>query len=203
MRQRNEGGRTLGIGRFRALRFRLGGPVVTVLTAMLVLGSAGGAQANPFGPTYANGPTHRYYLDSTLIYAHEYNTRQAMTYSLGPTIMNPVEVTSISSTTDVVVRAQHVSSGEKKNWYAWATCNSKTGNVCTRWTIVYNTAKPHGDYRAVACHEIGHTVGLGHHPASEENSNFPSNQRSCLRASPDNWYYADHDKAHLNSRYGS
>ena len=55
----------------------------------------------------------------------------------------------------------------------------------------------------LACHEIGHTVGLLDGEASVYGPNSVSTfaNRSCMRSSPNHDYYSTHNKGHINGKY--
>lgn len=65
--------------------------------------------------------------------------------------------------TDINFYAVRDSTGEEASYYGWATCNtSVSSTVCDRFHVVFNDYVPHPNYAALACHEIGHTIGVMH-----------------------------------------
>lgn len=87
------------------------------------------------------------------------------------------------------------------NVYGWNSCAGFVNGVdpnqtCTmswvRMNLFYTTT---GDMkRVLACHEIGHSVGLRH---PDEGTNLTS----CMHYDFDNFHLSAHDKAHINGKY--
>ncbi|EWS92440.1 hypothetical protein SSIG_02952 [Streptomyces filamentosus NRRL 11379] len=160
------------------------------------------ASANSFGPVFADNGAHSFFLDDDLSSGQKAGMNWARSSSLNPTDMTTSLNKTYNKQVDVWAYGTWKPTGDQTRWYAWAKCvkmvsGSKT--KCDQYTIVFNHKLPHSNYKALACHETGHTVGLGHE--SGKNSSFTSAARSCLRASPDHNYYSNHDKSHINGRY--
>lgn len=65
-------------------------------------------------------------------------------------------------------------------------------NLDSSYDIIMDTAE---ERREIACHELGHTVGLGHY---EVNWDAPS----CMTPPPRPQEYGPHDKDHIAAHYG-
>ena len=126
-----------------------------------------------------------------------------MSYLGSSTAMTTSRTTSLTSSTDVVVGAGYYNYGDYASWYAWTTCTKKVSNTsCDRHDIIINTKNPHSNYRSVMCHEIGHSIGMGHAPAKNSYFTVASGRRSCMRGSPDVVSYSAGDRYRINALYG-
>ncbi|WP_344361154.1 hypothetical protein [Streptomyces gobitricini] len=158
------------------------------------------ASANSFGPTFADNKAHSFFFDDDLSKKQRSGMDWARKNSLAPTDMTTSVNRTYNKQVDVWTYATWNPTGDQKNWYAWTTCVKRaSGSKCDQFTIVFNHKVPHSNYKSLSCHEIGHSVGLGH--ASGKNSSYSSANRSCMRGNPDHNYYAKHDKNHINGRY--
>ncbi|WP_241518712.1 hypothetical protein [Streptomyces sp. CB03238] len=160
------------------------------------------ASANSFGPTFADNKAHSFFFDDDLSSGQRNGMDWARKNSLAPTDMTTSLDSRYNNQVDVWAYATWNPTGDQKNWYAWTTCVKKvsgSSSKCDQFTIVFNHKIPHSNYKSLSCHEIGHSVGLGH--ASGKNSSYSSANRSCMRGNPDHNYYANHDKNHINGRY--
>ncbi|MCH0540079.1 hypothetical protein I3F58_10970 [Streptomyces sp. MUM 203J] len=161
------------------------------------------ASANSFGPTYADNKAHSFFYDDDLSKAQRSGMDWARRNSLGAkTDMTTSVNKKYNRQVDVWVYATWRPTGDQKHWYAWTTCVKRvsgSSSKCDQHTIVINHKLPHSNYKSLSCHEIGHSVGLGH--SKGKNSSYKSADRSCMRGNPDHNYYARHDKKHINGRY--
>jgi hypothetical protein len=112
-------------------------------------------------------------------------------------------MSGLSGGTDVWVGLVYQPPADVRNAYAWSECvivNSSDSDICDLLKISYNNLVPHPDYYELACHEIGHTVGLGHHTAT--NASYSDPNKSCLRGPPPRWHWmSGHDVVHINGHY--
>jgi len=158
--------------------------------------------ANSFGPVFADNASQTFFYDddlgSTRTSAMEYARINALD---APTVMTTSRKTSYTALVDVWSYGEWTPSGDERSWYAWTQCVRLLSiSQCEQHVIVFNMVLPHSDYKSLACHEIGHFVGLGH--ASGLNSDETVSEKSCMRGRPDHRDYAVHDHKHLTSRYG-
>ncbi|MFE7774001.1 hypothetical protein ACFU5O_08880 [Streptomyces sp. NPDC057445] len=172
-------------------------------TAASLFLTAQPASANSFGPGYADNKDHSFFYDDDLSSAQRSGMDWARTKSLaGPTDMTTKVDRTYNNKVDVWAYATWNPTGDQKNAYAWTTCIKRVrsgSEVCDQHTIVFNNRQPHSNLKSLSCHEIGHSVGLGHN--SGKNSSYSSANRSCLRGNPDHTYYSTHDKNHINGHY--
>ncbi|MDW8807474.1 hypothetical protein P1P68_22465 [Streptomyces scabiei] len=184
------------------MRFSLRFLAVPATAIGILLATVQSAQANSFGPLYADNSGHSFFYDDDLSSGQRSGMGWARTNSLGPTDMTTSVNSGYNSQVDVWAYSTWNPTGDQVDWYAWTTCIKKvsgSSSKCDQFTIVFNNREPHSNYKSLSCHEIGHSVGLGHH--SGKNSSFASGNRSCLRGSPDHTAYSSHDKSHINGRY--
>ena len=185
------------------------------VAAALVMTNAVAAQANWSGATgltgcgsgspvnMADGGTH-YFNYVSLNSAVQSAVAWSRTYNYDPTDVNTGYDSTIDSTTDVIVRNQDYTTYCGFDWHSptsggtigLATCDSLSGLRCeqhtVRFDLSYFNAASQPNERGVACHEIGHTLGLTHRDADN----------GCMKTSaPQNTYLTDHDEAHLNANY--
>jgi hypothetical protein len=129
-------------------------------------------------------------------------------------IYNPTDLTVYTSNTDPSPDVWVIDGfSGNNNRYAWVDCslsNSGTGGSgslqwCRGQTLSYNatylSSYPSGlgGYNGLACHELGHTVGLRHN----EHMTLPDGATSCMRTFapyPAN-INAHETTGHLNSYY--
>ncbi|WP_262387153.1 hypothetical protein [Streptomyces sp. TRM49041] len=172
-------------------------------TAAALTLTAQPASANSFGPLFADNKAHSFFYDDDLSSKQRSGMDWARKKSLaGPTDMTTSVNRSYNKQVDVWSYATWNPTGDQKKWYAWTTCVKRvsgSSKKCDQFTIVFNNKVPHSNYKSLSCHEIGHSVGLGH--ASGKNSSYTSANRSCMRGNPDHNYYSKHDKKHINGRY--
>ncbi|WP_147425374.1 hypothetical protein [Bailinhaonella thermotolerans] len=192
-----------------------------VLGAVLALGAVGGlapgAQANDFGYpsgccSFADNGQHWYNDDSL-----ESRTKSAFRYAMGnldaQSVMSDAYDASPNASTDVeAYDAYYVDTWDLDwdgsttgyNLYGYAKCvkaiaptPSEDDWRCDQYEVRFDLRDVDGfstdQRRALACHEVGHTVGLSH---STESS-------SCLRTGAHTTVkYSAHDVSHLYTRYG-
>jgi hypothetical protein len=125
--------------------------------------------------------------------------------SLDPTAINTSIDTSLDTNTDVVVRNDDYTAWCGREWgppdggIALVTCDyllTGSGGKCDRHTVFLLRWFMRGNLdqserRRVACHELGHTVGLKH----------VTSGASCVTEDvipPPSGYYTTHDQNHLN-----
>lgn len=126
----------------------------------------------------------------------------------GSTVINPEYDATLGNHTDVVVRDQNYVDYCGKDWMQGSpdtsgtvgltTCDLTAGAPCDQHTVRINlnyTEKASTDTsekRNLACHEIGHTLGLQHRDAA-----------GCMKQGLSTTYtdYTDHDRAHLTAEY--
>ncbi len=151
----------------------------------------------------ADGGTHWFHYVS-LNSAVQSAVAWTRTYNYDPTDVNTGYDSTLDSATDVIVRNQDYTTYCGFTWHTptspgtigLATCDSLSGLKCeqhtVRFDISYFNAANQSNERGLACHEIGHTLGLTHRDADN----------GCMKTNaPQNTYLTDHDKAHLNTYY--
>jgi hypothetical protein len=155
-----------------------------------------GAQA--FGPSgcclYADNANHTYYPWS-LTAGTLSSLRFAMGFRLDSTDMTTDEFQSQDANTDVVAVDVAYGTDASHSWWGLWTCDtlvSGSSTQCNKGTMRFNLSW--GTPTAVlACHEVGHSVGLDH---SLETS-------SCMvqPTSPTADDFSTHDRSHINGYY--
>lgn len=169
-----------------------------------------GTRGMYFGPYSGSGDSmgQQWHEDSShAVYIHP-NMRtndsngmtSALNYILSPTSMN---VSIVASTTgaDVDVR---IVSGLPSNVLAQTPCIvSVNSSFCRKWQIQYsaNLNNVSSVPIALACHELGHTLGFGHGGLNDLNSGYVPVERTCLRGGPDVYQYAARDKSQITAQY--
>jgi hypothetical protein len=170
--------------------------------AVLVAGVAGTVAASNFGPIgdcgdgyccvcFANNRTHKM--------SYQLNTqfRRAMNWAR-TNVYNPTDVNTVNEVHGRDDVASYTNNYKDSGWYGIVDCvDYRNKKVCDHWHLHINTF--YGPYtrhaaRALACHELGHTLGLQHTTATG----------TCMRtANPANLplKIRPHDRRHLNNRY--
>ena len=158
------------------------------------------ANATYFGPYYADDANHDYYRSSSLSAVQESGIGATMAMLDNTTDMYDTEQSILWAGTDVNFYAVTDSTGEEAGWYAWTECTATvSAEVCNSNDIVFNNHNPHSNYSSLACHEVGHSIGLQHQPGN--NSAYTSTNRTCMRSNPDHTDYSVRDIAHINAQY--
>lgn len=183
--------------------------IYTFIAVMLIavagsIVAASDAKADYFGARYADNSSHDFWYSYTNLGSARYNgVHNARIYSLEPTDISTSQVSTPTIYTDVLV----IMSNPNPSFptaYAWFTCTTTIGSDrCDQGVVYLSNTVPHSDYWSLACHEIGHSVGLkdGQNATYGVNSSSPTADRSCMRSSPDHRYYSNHDKGHINAKY--
>jgi hypothetical protein len=155
-----------------------------------------GAQA--FGPSgcclYADNANHTYYPWS-LTAGTLSSLRFAMGFRLDSTDMTTDEFQSQDANTDVVAVDVAYGTDASHSWWGLWTCDtlvSGSSTQCNKGTMRFNLSWGTPD-AVIACHEVGHSVGLDH---SLETS-------SCMvqPTSPTADDFSTHDRSHINGYY--
>lgn len=149
----------------------------------------------------ANNATH--WIDRFALETHQLN---AITWAATTIYTVPqVEIDSKFSTSTPDVRAVDGYYGDNGNW-AWTMCDEYArygGDAAahTKWCapqiLVFNLTQKAANYsseektKAIACHELGHTLGLRHLATN-----------SCMKFKQTLYkYLLDHEKTHLKTFY--
>ncbi len=157
------------------------------------------------GLNEADNATHTFhYVD--LAEHNENATTWARANILNPTAVNTVYDSTLDDLTDVVVRDQRYDDYCGHDWMTpgnsgvvgLASCDDdNSANECERHTVRYNINFTAGtttaNRRGLACHELGHTLGLAHRTSST----------SCMQQGYPKpaLAYSTHDRDHLNDNY--
>jgi hypothetical protein len=188
--------------------------VATVFLAITAFGPSLPAQADNYsgqtgdtgctGLNEADNATHSFhYVDLAQISTAA--TNWARTNVLNPTAINTTYDSTLDNLTDVVVRDQHYVDYCGYDWLqpggsgvvGLATCDSQSpSGQCEQHTARYNLnftqSTSTSNQRGLACHELGHTLGLEHRTST-----------SCMQQGypkPVN-DYSPHDKNHISNNY--
>jgi len=167
--------------------------------ALAALGAAGvllaptAALANTFGPTgccaWADNSNHTYF-NNQLTLGNAAAMNYAMNTRLASTDMSVDEFQSWNNDTDVVA----YDTDYNEPWWGNYVCEvlvSGSSTKCNRATLRFDLTNGTAT-TAVTCHEVGHSVGLGHSTASG----------SCMREVFDTVNdYDSHDRSHINGYY--
>ena len=189
----------------------LTGTAVSIDLLMSVIGLAP-LSASPFGTAeggslFADNSDHTFFNSSL-----ETITRDAVAHGRVNALDNGTDMTtqllgSVDGNTDVVSYDANYTTYWNIQWdnqtgqgniYGATKCVSTSGagsGRCQKYEVRYDLpdiqAATVDTRNTVACHEIGHTVGLGHGAAD-----------SCMLASnATSTGYSQHDKDHINSKY--
>lgn len=192
----------------RRLTMRARGPCLTAVTlAVVLVGSltaASGAWAYvpsvPKQPYYADSLTHTYSLSSSSLTSTQRSAATAAMNYLGSSTNMTTQAVAQTATTDVVINGSWPSTAPYNSYYAWTTCSKAlNSSYCDRFRIAVNRNKSHSNWRSLFCHEIGHTLGF-QNPGGK-NSDATSEEKTCMRSSPDVIVYAAEDRAWINWWY--
>jgi hypothetical protein len=173
--------------------------------SFLVLGPAALAAApadTAFRKPYADNAEHTFFTATSLSTTQRDAAVWVMQNSVdSPTDMFDTRMTYQSSATDVVFSAATYTKAPYSGWYAWATCEQMVflSDRCEQFTVKFNNKNPHSNYKALACHEVGHTIGFADGTGSNKDATTAA--RTCMRANPDVTKYASADVTKINKRY--
>jgi hypothetical protein len=155
------------------------------------------ASANAFGPSgccyYADNSIHTFYPWS-LTSGTLSSLRYAMNTRLAVTDTSVYEFQSQDANTDVVAVDVAYGTDAAHFWWGLWTCDtlvSGSSTQCNKGTLRFNLSWGTPN-TVIACHEVGHSVGLDH---STETA-------SCMyqpTGSSDD--YSTHDRSHINGYY--
>ncbi len=169
---------------------------------MTLLG-ASPAYADYFGPYYTDDARMDFHISSNVDYSTHNGLRSAINGAMQKldtqTDIYDVSASNVAGT-DILFSATYRSDAPYSGYYAWTSCTRPAStSVCDGFQIVFNDRNPHPYVPSLACHEIGHAVGLQHQPGN--NSAFVTSARTCMRSNPDVNQYSSHDVGHINARY--
>lgn len=168
------------------------------------------AALHPDGKTGCDGPVYRadnkthYYAFTGATQVMQDATKWADNNSIGFTVVDAVLRPDVTSQTDVKVTDYPYSGLCGYTWYGPGVgglvglyvCETNLSNGrCQQAIVRYNTNYTNtastDSRRSVACHEMGHSLGLLHRDGS------------CMAAGEDAApYYSPHDKDHLSVDFG-
>ena len=194
-------------GEFPARRPRRLAGAVRILTVTAVASGAllavqAQAQATPFPETrLADNATHTYCISGGgWTSARRTSVVWGMNQLANTTAMG-AKSESCTLRTDVMWRTKNLEAGVRGQ----TKCTRLIGPKCdsaTIWMDFPELAKGTDDwydYRKTAVHEIGHTIGFGHHASSSHKCAMISGEvpsRSIVWRS-----YTAHDRSHINASY--
>ena len=151
----------------------------------------------------ADNRTHYVWYNSGLRSDGAQATNQARNDNLNPTAVNTVDDSSSNADTDAVVYSQYYTTFCGIDWSSSAgftmCVSTNPANECERHEIRYNEAAldqlSDSNDKSLACHELGHSVGLKHRQVDGEVGN------GCM--DNNHWYggYTGHDEDHLSAHY--
>lgn len=156
------------------------------------------------GANMADNWAHYFYYDSSVTADMKDAIGAVRVNTYNPTDVETYTLTSVTSYTDVVTYMNDYSTYCGYSWHpssggvvALVTCVSLTGSRCQkhemRFDLSYVQSTSAAEDRHIACHEVGHTLGLLH-----RNAGAPS----CLTTDGSQYQGLDaHDVAHLNTNY--
>lgn len=165
--------------------------LAVVCSFVLVYGWTSAAAASNFDRYFADSYIHVFtYEDLTDLVKR--GIRATRDNSYDPTDMYTYN-DSDHNFADVASYDSHYSDEE---WYGLASCVTANGDECSHWHIQYNLKyiDTFDEAWHLACHEIGHSVGLKHRPPNEDAD------LGCMARPSDN-YLKIHNITHLNNRY--
>jgi hypothetical protein len=171
--------------------------VLAVLAALAAVASLmAPAQATNFQIPLADNGLHRFNYDPPM--------QERWKAALERSRLNSYEVTDMTTrlecchttTVDVWAHSQPVANAD-----GWARCKYYVNvfhNACDHWHVVFETANESDLaqewYRiGMACHEIGHTVGLQHAVGGDT--------YQCMTSTPSTKFLGPHNVNHINLEY--
>jgi hypothetical protein len=185
--------------------------VATVLVAVLPGNASANNWAGATGNTgctstlnMADNETHTVWYYDSLRADGRQATNRARNHDLDPTAINTIDATSDSSIIDAVIFSQYYTTFCGLDWSGgiagFTMCvSTNSQDRCERHEIRYNELALDNlnDDRdqSLACHELGHSVGLKHRQVEGAAGN------GCM--DNDHFYpdYTDHDRSHLSDHY--
>jgi hypothetical protein len=139
-----------------------------------------------------NNSTHYVYIDPSVPTSIRWAVRRTMRHDYGPTNLVMVMQSQITSKTDVIVRAGDYGQNGAAGW-VWCPPSSPQGinehgdRWCRRQRLYFNLNPAYrvffadrGSRDYMACHELGHTIGL-HHWGNPPLSDGPE-RPTCMQA---------------------
>ncbi|MFT3887357.1 MAG: hypothetical protein QM713_04235 [Arachnia sp.] len=193
--------------------------IVIALLGMQVLSPAIVSATNFSGATgstdkckvnMADNSLHTFWYES-LTTASSSAVNWARTNIYNPTDIDTTNAAARTSSVDVIVHdAGYVGAwcggvwysnpGATNGWVGYVTCESLYGNTCEQHYLFFDTdymgPQSTTNERSLACHELGHTIGLLHrnNQTGVTGGCMPSSVNGLTRLT-------DHDIAHITSNY--
>ncbi|HEX2194591.1 MAG TPA: hypothetical protein VHK63_06525 [Candidatus Limnocylindria bacterium] len=156
---------------------------------------------------------HHVYFDPAVPSWLRHSVRRAMREAYGPTALRMIEDRRLTGRTDVIVRAGDYGANGAAGWVVCPAdapqgVNAQGHRWCRGQELFFNLNARYGAYFAdddsrthLACHELGHTVGLrhwGNPPVTD-----PPTAATCMTANTPDGTPLLHrwDRANINAYY--
>jgi hypothetical protein len=172
--------------------------LVFLAAAACVVALVTPVQATNFGIPFADNSYHRYNYDPSIQARWRDSAERSRVNSYGATSMSSVVECCHTDTVDIWLHSQPVPNADGEynclyftnilqNACDHAHIKFETGarNNGTAWTDTYQVG--------LACHEIGHSVGLRH--------GVGDSTYQCMTSTPATKFLGAHNVAHINSYY--